>query len=55
MGSIDRLSNDVSGVLRGENKPLIQFEFTYGNIIFIGIMIIAASVVSKIIINSFSK
>jgi hypothetical protein len=49
------LTNEVTKVLRGENKPTIVFEFSYQNIIFILIGVIFSMVISNLIVNSLTK
>jgi hypothetical protein len=49
------LTEDISGVLRGENKPTIVMEFSYSTLIYLGITIIATVVISGVILKSFKS
>lgn len=46
------ISTQLAGFLAGENKPTIQFEFTYTNIAVMSVAIILVIVVSHLIVKS---
>ena len=48
---MDTLANDVSGVLRGENKPTFIMEFSPSTYIYLGIIIIATIVISGVLLK----
>lgn len=49
------LTQEAAGFLRGENKPVIQFEFSYINIVFILVGLILTLVVSNLIVHAVTK
>ena len=49
------LTDDLSGVLRGENKPTFVMEFSYTTLIYLGITIIATIIISGIVLKSINK
>ena len=49
------LATETTKFIKGENKPVIVFEFSYANIVFILVGLIITLVVAQLIINAFSK
>jgi ribosomal protein L13 len=49
------LAEDVSGVLRGENKPTFVMEFSASTYIYLGIIIISTIVISGVLLKAVSK
>lgn len=49
---MEEISDNLTGFLDGEKKPVIQFEFTYMNLVFMGVMIIAVVVISSVIVKA---
>jgi hypothetical protein len=52
---METLANDVSGVLRGENKPTFVMEFSPSTLIYLGVIVIATIVISGVILKAFNK
>ncbi len=48
------LTNELTKVMTGENKPTIVFEFSYQNIIFILLGVIFTMVISNLIVHSLT-
>ena len=49
------LTNELSGWIRGENKPRVIIDVDYLTIIYIMVAMIFVSVISALIVNSFTK
>jgi hypothetical protein len=51
----NKLVDETTKFIKGENKPVIVFEFSYENLLFIFIGLIIALVVTQLIVNALTK